>query len=350
MLRATLSAIASTTASTIAIIVLVISSQTIASDYQSNAYITNYTSESYVGFGYEQAISGFHLTGSSSKEFLLVSHPGQVDEKSIDPQMELLKIINGSWTAIMSDKDWWNEGDVTNPGSSSPTELKASATRKGITLEPEEWLIIVKVLINDKWQIVAKFTSPSCEPWESPYEIVECHKLPATSALLEPLNQGLYTAIIGPANGKKGKMKFELFDMEAEYGNQNLLLTAVSTRALINNNNSINAELTIEGGLQQLLVVVSGPDLASALPNYNRDVKLEIRDESNRIIRTNDNWGDNYNASTIQAKANKVGMSLTKGSKDSAALLWIGPGKYKITAKTVGSNSGIGLLSAFMVN
>jgi len=79
---------------------------------------------------------------------------------------------------------------------------------------------------------------------------------------------------------------------------------------------------------------------------------MEVFDQQNRLIASNDNWSDDSTqAAALTAAAVKVGaFAWTPGSKDAALLITLSPGNHTIVVRGVGNTTGIALIEAYDVS
>lgn len=96
--------------------------------------------------------------------------------------------------------------------------------------------------------------------------------------------------------------------------------------------NVLIPSFVIANGSKTMLIRSVGPTLGEApinLPATLADPQLKLLNQSGQELATNDDWGSNENATTLQQTAQRVGaFPLELGSKDAALLINLAPGIY----------------------
>lgn len=102
-----------------------------------------------------------------------------------------------------------------------------------------------------------------------------------------------------------------------------------------------------------LLIRASGPALqALGVTGVLADPLLELYDRENRLLASNDNWGDSpANANAIAAAAASQGaFAWSPGSADAALLITLPPGAYTAVVRGVGNTTGIATVETYDVS
>jgi hypothetical protein len=110
--------------------------------------------------------------------------------------------------------------------------------------------------------------------------------------------------------------------------------------------------LAVRGAVsKRLLVRAVGPGLAAfGVSSPLADPRLELRDESGRIIGGNDDWSAQPGAAEVRQAAATVGaFALTEGSRDAAQLLTVTPGNYTVVVNGAPATTGIALVEVYEV-
>ncbi|MEO6006108.1 MAG: fibronectin type III domain-containing protein [Opitutus sp.] len=133
-------------------------------------------------------------------------------------------------------------------------------------------------------------------------------------------------------------------------------LVNIATRAYCStgNNVTIGGFVVSGSGKKSVLIRAVGPSLTSqglTAAEVLSDPVVEVHDAAhgNVILSSNDNWGDNSNASQITALATSIGAAplLASDSKSSTLLLNLDPGVYSFVVSGKGATSGIVLLEVY---
>jgi alpha-N-arabinofuranosidase len=130
----------------------------------------------------------------------------------------------------------------------------------------------------------------------------------------------------------------------------------IATRAYCStgNNVTIGGFVIAGNAAKRVLVRAVGPSLTAqglGATEVLADPTIEVHDaiHGNVIVATNDNWGDNTNASAITTVGASIGAAaFQSGDTKSAALLMpLAPGVYSFVVKGNGNSSGIVLLEVY---
>lgn len=92
-----------------------------------------------------------------------------------------------------------------------------------------------------------------------------------------------------------------------------------------------------------------GPGLgAFGVPGTLPDPVLQIFDDKNRVVRSNDNWTDDPLAADLRAASASVGaFALAEGSRDAALLVYLDPGSYTVQIADSAGRSGVSLAEVY---
>jgi hypothetical protein len=190
-------------------------------------------------------------------------------------------------------------------------------------------------IINDNWR------DGSCD---------FANGLPPTndleSAICINLSPGSYTAIVRGNNNTSGVALVEVYDLY--YGQASApKLANLSTRAFVSTGRDIVIAGFILGGntgADNVILRGIGPSLTQfGVPNALADPKLELRNSSGTLIRSNDNWMDDP-----AQKALIMGAGLGPTNMlESAIYATLGPGQYTALLSGVNNGTGVGLVEAY---
>lgn len=127
-------------------------------------------------------------------------------------------------------------------------------------------------------------------------------------------------------------------------------LINVATRGTITPTQSMTAGFVVTGGSKTVLVRVVGPTLGVfGVTGANTDPRLTLF-SGQTTITSNDNWGDNANATEVAAASLQAGaFALTAGSRDAAILVQLQAGAYTAQASSVGAASGDALIEVYEI-
>ncbi len=164
--------------------------------------------------------------------------------------------------------------------------------------------------------------------------------------------QGTYQAPPDKAAQVRSKMR-ALFASAITIENPKLI--NLSVRGTVGTGSSVQiVGLVISGSsTKTVLIRASGPALATfGVTGTLADPILELYNNENRLVATNDNWGDDdATRSTIAAAVTRMGaFEWLPGSKDAALLLALAPGTFTAVVKGAGNTTGIALIEAYDVN
>lgn len=127
-------------------------------------------------------------------------------------------------------------------------------------------------------------------------------------------------------------------------------LINVATRGTITPTQAMTAGFVVTGGTKTVLVRAVGPTLGVlGVTGANTDPRLTLF-SGQTVITSNDNWGDNANASDISASAAQSGaFALTGGSRDAAILVQLQAGAYTAQASSTGTAAGDALIEVYEI-
>lgn len=170
-----------------------------------------------------------------------------------------------------------------------------------------------------------------------------------SSALLLSLDPGVYSFIVKGKGDTSGVVLLEVYDADPSNGASKIVNISSRAKAAAGNGVAIGGFVVDGNAPKQLLVRAVGPTLATQgldVAEVLADPTIEVHDalHGNAVIATNDNWGDNPNATDIVATAARLGatpLALTD-TTSSSLLITLQPGVYSFVAK--GKNGGTGIV------
>lgn len=168
-------------------------------------------------------------------------------------------------------------------------------------------------------------------------------KNPRESAILQSLNPGAYTAVLGPASGSSGIGLVELYDFDL---NASANAVNISTRGLVQTGDNVMIGGFIIGGsaTQRVLIRAIGPSLAnSGVASPLQDPMLELHDQNGALLQANDNW-----KSTQQAEIQATGIPPTD-DRESAIVASLAPAAYTAIVRSANNASGVALVEAYQL-
>ncbi len=170
----------------------------------------------------------------------------------------------------------------------------------------------------------------------------------ADAAVLQTLDPGIYTAVVGGADGGSGIALVEIYDAEAAAPAP--LLVNLSARSPVQSGDGIQiAGFYIRGSTScTVLVRAGGPALRelSGLAGTLADPVFELRDEASRtIIARNDDWDEAIASYAASAGA----FPWLSRTEDAAVLVTLRPGAYTATVHGKDDAGGIALVEIYAV-
>jgi hypothetical protein len=134
----------------------------------------------------------------------------------------------------------------------------------------------------------------------------------------------------------------EIYDVSSDSPSQ---LANLSTRALVESQDQVEIGGFIVGGTGNSNVIIRalGPSLANlGVPNPLADPVLEVRNKDGSLLKSNDNWKDDSNASQVSGN----GLA-PRDDLESALYLSVPPGEYTAIVSGAGGESGVGLVEVY---
>ena len=175
-----------------------------------------------------------------------------------------------------------------------------------------------------------------------------------SSALLLTLQPGVYSFIASGKGDVSGIVLLEVYDADSTTAGSSFV--NIATRAYDTTGNGVTiGGFVISGNApKQVLLRGVGPTLTKqgiGQADVLVDPTIELHDaiHGNATIATNDNWGDNANASLIGTTAARIGATPFDASdtKSAALLLTLQPGVYSFIASGKSATSGIVLVEVY---
>jgi hypothetical protein len=177
------------------------------------------------------------------------------------------------------------------------------------------------------------------------------------SALVNPLQVGNYTAVIGGASGDSGVVLAEVYDATptGDYGLTSAHLTNISTRAQVGTGNNILIAGFVIGGStpKTVLIRASGPALiplgvSGALPDPELQLFTANSDGTSTLLQSNTGWAGNPQIASIAASVGAFSWG-TSSTSDSAILVTLPPGSYSAGVSGASGDTGIALVEVYDV-
>ncbi len=175
-----------------------------------------------------------------------------------------------------------------------------------------------------------------------------------SSAMLLDMQPGVYSFIAPGKNSTSGIVLVEVYD--ADIANPASALVNISARIYCStgDNVAIGGFGIAGSGEKHVLLRAVGPTLTTqglGAGEVLTDPSIEVHDalHGNGVIATNDNWGDNSNASAIVGTITHVGAApFSQGDATSSAMLLTLPaGVYSFVVRGQGSTTGIVLVEVY---
>lgn len=130
-------------------------------------------------------------------------------------------------------------------------------------------------------------------------------------------------------------------------------LINISSRSLTGTGGDAHiAGFVVQGARAKTFLVRGvGPGLAAfGVPGTLPDPVLKIFDQENRLVLSNDNWGEGSLLADLRAATTAVGaFALPDGSKDAAVYVSLDPGAYTLQVTDVAGRSGVSLAEVYEV-
>ncbi len=203
------------------------------------------------------------------------------------------------------------------------------------------------VASNDNWQTVASGTTPTTA---TTFSSVGAFPLTANSrdaALSVTLAPGAYTAQVTGVANSTGITLVEVYDVTGPARLMNL-----STRAQVGTGAGIlisGLVMAPGGGVRKILVRAVGPTLGSfGVTGVLANPAIALLNSANTQIASNDDWGTGNAAALASAFTQAGAFGFTAGSRDSALLVDLEPGKsYTLQVSGVGATTGVALVEVY---
>lgn len=247
----------------------------------------NISTRLFIGTGDDVLIGGFIVTGTQAKPVLV---------RGIGPSLPL-------------------DGSLANP------VLELHDNTGAIIATNDDWQT------NDNAQEIINTGLQPSDPLES--------------ALLVPLDPGLYTAIVSGAGDSTGIGLVEMYDLDLTTDSK---MANISSRGLVQTGDNVLIGGFIVLGSQDDDVIIRaiGPSLpvAGALA----DPTLELHDINGATLATNDNWRD-----TQAAEIAATGLAPTDDA-ESAIAATLAPGAYTAIVSGVDDITGVALVEAYSLD
>jgi uncharacterized protein GlcG (DUF336 family) len=254
--------------------------------------LVNISTRMTVGTGDSQAIAGFIISGSASKDLLV---------RALGPSLAPLGV----------------PGVLANPA---------------LEIHDQAGAIIAA---NDEWQSTQK-------------DAIEASGLApandAEAAVRLTLPPGAYTAVVSGEAGGTGVGLVEVYDLS---GSSDSSLANISTRGFVGTGDDVMIGGFIVGGETGCSKVVAralGPSLAAlGVSGALADPMLELHDANGVLVTANDSWEETQ-ALDLEAAALAPG-----DAREAATMEWLTTGAYTVVVRGSGGTSGVGLIEAYAV-
>ena len=252
--------------------------------------LANISTRMNVGPGENQAIAGFIISGTASKDLLVRALGPSLAQFGVSGVLAnpALEIHNQSGTVIASNDDWQStQKDAITASGFAPSNDAEAAVR--LTLPP-----------------------------------------------------GAYTAVVSGGTSGGGIALAEVYDLSPTSASK---LANISTRGFVGQEGSVMIGGFILGGetgCPKVVVRALGPSLTSlGVSGALADPTLELHDSNGALVTSNDNWADTQ-ALDLQAAALAPANPL-----ESATLGWLTPGAYTAIVRGNGLQTGVGLIEVY---
>jgi len=254
--------------------------------------LVNISTRMTVGAGENQAIAGFIISGSASKDLVV---------RALGPSL----------------------GQFGVPGVLADPALEIHDQSGAI------------IATNHNWQ-------------ETQKEALELSGLApqndAEAAIRITLPPGSYTAVMSSETGMSGVGLVELYDLSAGPDSK---FANISTRGFVGNADDVLIGGFIVGGATGCSKVVTralGPSLSAlGVSGALADPSLELHDANGTLITTNDSWDE-----TQSLDLEAAGMAPTD-AREAASMGWLTTGAYTVIVRGNGGATGVGLIEAYCV-
>jgi hypothetical protein len=166
------------------------------------------------------------------------------------------------------------------------------------------------------------------------------------SAILRTVDPGSYTAILRGSDNTTGIAVVEAYDLDVPAASQ---MANISTRGRVQVGDNVLIGGFIGGpndrSSASMVIRALGPSLSAfGVPGALQNPILELHNQNGATIASNDDWGDNPDASKIQA----AGLA-PKDSHESALYLTASPAGYTAIVRGKDDTTGVGLVEVYNV-
>ncbi|MGH8094572.1 MAG: heme-binding protein [Chthoniobacterales bacterium] len=254
--------------------------------------LVNISTRMSVGAGESQAIAGFIISGSVSKDLLVRAIGPSLAQFGVPGALAnpALEIHDQSGAVVASNDDWQStQADAIAASGLAPENSLEAAVR--LTLPP-----------------------------------------------------GAYTAVMSGEGGGTGVGLVEVYDLSVAPDSS---LSNISTRGLVGTEDDVLIGGFIMGGdtgCSKVVVRALGPSLTLlGVSNALLDPVLELHDSNGAIIATNDNWQD-----TQSADLEATNLAPTD-PREAAIVDWLTPGAYTAIVRGAAGQTGVGLVESYVV-
>jgi len=167
------------------------------------------------------------------------------------------------------------------------------------------------------------------------------------SAIVESLEPGAYTAVLGRNDYTTGVGLVEAYDLDQSVDSQ---LANISTRGFVDTGDNVMIGGFIIGPKQlgdftlvsTVVVRAIGPSLGDfGVANSLQDPTLELHDENGTMIAFNDDWKDSQQA---EIEAAQLGPS---DNRESAILIQVLSDPYTVIVRGKGDTTGVALVEVY---
>jgi N-acetylneuraminic acid mutarotase len=172
------------------------------------------------------------------------------------------------------------------------------------------------------------------------------------SAIIADLPVGNYTAIVRGVNNMTGVALVEVYDLNTAASS---ILANISTRSFVQTGDNVMIGGFIVQGTTPKRVIIRaiGPELSGPpfnIPNALANPSLELHDQTEALIASNDNWQHTIIGGIITSDQvrdiRSSGHAPTDG-RESAIIAELPPGNYTAIVRGVNNTTGVGLVEVY---
>jgi hypothetical protein len=160
---------------------------------------------------------------------------------------------------------------------------------------------------------------------------------------------GSRTFHVNAASSGSGVVLVEAYDTQS--GNAVRLINVSARNRVGTGADVLIAGFVISGNVPKKVVVRGiGPRLQSlfGINGVLADPNLDLYDSGNKLVASNDNWGDNNQSATLESAFSKVGAySFGPSTKDSALYITLPAGAYTAILSGVGGTTGEAVVEVY---